>query len=283
MKKTAFLLACLLALCACTPEAASPPPDPIPAPAPVIPAPEPVPVLPEPAPEPEPEPVPIPGLEPEPETEPVWDESWFDGALFVGDSVMEGVRQYVVKARKNGPLLGEARFLTATTGISLADLLGEGDGDRFRYGTVSGDLSAVAKSMEAKKLILLLGLNDLAGTADSVEQTAERYIRLLEGLRAEGFDLLVLLNPPKVASTWLPQYAANRDFGNRRIDAFVAALTEALEQNGYPYADTHTALSDDRGYLPDAWCRDGYVHLNDTGAAALVDAVYEYLKNQPIG
>lgn len=281
MKKTVFLLACLLVLCACTPEAASPPPDPIPAPAPVIPAPEPVPVLPEPEPEPIQEPEPIP--EPEPEPEPVWDESWFDGALFVGDSIMEGVRQYVVKARKNGPLLGSAQFLTATTGISLADLLGEGDGDRFRYGTVSGDLSAVAKSMEAKKLILLLGLNDLAGTADSVEQTAERYIRLLEGLRAEGFDLLVLLNPPKVASTWLPQYAANRDFGNRRIDAFVTALTEALEQNGYPYADTHAALSDDRGYLPDAWCRDGYVHLNDTGAAALVDAVYEYLKNQPIG
>lgn len=294
----AMLLALLLALTACAPEGAVPAPAPeAPAPAPQtppppIPDPEP-PAEPEPelAPEPSPEPVPVPDPEPEPdpepmpepEPEPAWDDSWFDDAIFVGDSIMEGVRQYAVKARKTGDLLGKAQFLTSTTGISLADLLGEGDGDQFRYGKVQGDIGTVAESMGGKKLFLLLGLNDLAGTTDPADVVADRYIRLLDGLRDRGFQLYVLLNPPKVASSWIPKYTTNRDFGNRLIDAFVAELTARLEQSGYAYIDTHTALSNAQGFLPDDWCRDGYVHINDTASAVLLDTVCEYLKQKPAG
>ena len=280
MRKLALLLAMLLALTACAPEAAPAPEVPeVPAPAP-----EPIPEsVPEPAPIPEPEPIPEPAPVPEPvpEPEPAWDDAWFSDALFVGDSIMEGVRQYVVKARKTGTVLGEAQFLTSTTGISLADLLGEGDGDQFRYGKVQGDIGTVAESMGAKKLFLLLGLNDLAGTTDPVETVADRYIRLLDGLRDRGFELYVLLNPPKVASSWIPKYTTNQDFGNRLIDAFVTQLTARLEQSGYAYIDTHTALSNEQGYLPDDWCRDGYVHINDTASAVLAETVCEYLKQKP--
>ena len=101
---------------------------------------------------------------------------------------------------------------------------------------------------------------------------------LLDGLRDRGFELYVLLNPPKVASSWIPKYTTNQDFGNRLIDAFVTQLTARLEQSGYAYIDTHTALSNEKGYLPDDWCRDGYVHINDTASAVLLDTVCEYLK-----
>lgn len=289
MRKLALLLALLLALTACAPEGAVPAPAPEAPPSP-IPDPTP-PAEPEPAPEPSPEPVPVPDPEPQPEPEPmpepepdpVWDDSWFDDAIFVGDSIMEGVRQYAVKARKNGDLLGKAQFLTSTTGISLADLLGEGDGDQFRYGKVQGDIGTVAESMGGKKLFLLLGLNDLAGTTDPADVVADRYIRLLDGLRDRGFELYVLLNPPKVASSWIPKYTTNQSFGNKCIDAFVTELTVRLEQSGYAYIDTHTALSNAQGYLPDDWCRDGYVHINDTASAVLLDTVCEYLKQKPAG
>lgn len=52
-------------------------------------------------------------------------QGYFDEALFVGDSIMEGIRQYVAAKRQDGEVLGTAKFLTSTMGISLAGLLGE--------------------------------------------------------------------------------------------------------------------------------------------------------------
>ena len=123
------------------------------------------------------------------------------------------------------------------------------------------------------------GMNkDLAGSNVPVEQVVDRYIRMLTDLRDKGFQLYVLLNPPKVASNWLPDYTPHRQFGNARITAFVQALVPALEAGGFAWIDTRTPLSDENGCLPNSWSRDDFVHLNDTGAAALVDAVLEYLK-----
>ena len=52
-------------------------------------------------------------------------QEYFDEALFVGDSIMEGIRQYVVAKRQDGEALGTAKFLTSTMGVSLEGLLGE--------------------------------------------------------------------------------------------------------------------------------------------------------------
>ena len=39
---------------------------------------------------------------------------YFNSSLFVGDSIMEGIRQYVARVRKEETLLGDARFVTTT-------------------------------------------------------------------------------------------------------------------------------------------------------------------------
>lgn len=210
---------------------------------------------------------------------PVRNDAYFDGSLFLGDSIMEGVRQYVAARRKEQTTLGNAKFLTSIMGISLADLVGERQPCiYYSYGGKEAPLEELIAGMELKRIFLLLGLNDLAGTDDSVDEIVGRYARLLDNLRGAfpEAELIVITNPPKVASAWLPDYALNRSFGNARIGEFVAALKRMCEDGGIPLVDAYECLAGENGALPDGWCRDGYVHLNNAGSARMVEALYAF-------
>lgn len=113
-----------------------------------------------------PTPSPAPSLEPPPEPE---EGSYFDNALFVGDSIMEGIRQYVAAQRQEGESLGTARFLTTTMGISLADLAGDRDGGvGFSWQGEERPLEDIVREIAPRRVFLLLGLNDLASDPEPV-------------------------------------------------------------------------------------------------------------------
>lgn len=206
-------------------------------------------------------------------------DAYFDKTLFIGDSIMEGIRQYVATERKNQTTLGEAKFLTSIMGITLADLVGDNDPCMYySYGGKEAPLEELIDDMEVNRIFLLLGLNDLSATTATTEESVERYTRLITNLK-EAFpeaEVVVITNPPKVASSWLPDYATNRSFGNERIGEFVSALTAMCDENEVPYVDAYGALKDDTGALPEEFCRDGYVHLNNAGSKVVVDALYAF-------
>lgn len=224
-------------------------------------------------------PTPSPAQSPEPEA-----GAYFDNALFVGDSIMEGIRQYVAAQRQQGELLGTARFLTTTMGVSLADLVGDRKpGVQFSYGGEEKPLEDIVQEIAPRRVFLLLGLNDLASDADPViADIVDRYVRLIESLQTAcpGVECIVITNPPKVASQWLPSYTANRHFGNALIEEFVGALTQACRTNNIPCVDAYNRLKNEDGALPDNYCRDGYVHLNHQGAAIVVEALEAFAEGR---
>lgn len=228
-----------------------------------------------------PTPSPAPSLEPSPEPE---EGSYFDNALFVGDSIMEGIRQYVAVQRQEGELLGTAQFLTTTMGVSLADLVGDRDnGVRFSYQGEERPLEDIVADIAPRRVFLLLGLNDLASDQDPViTDIVERYIRLIDSLQTAcpGVECVIITNPPKVASQWLPDYTANRRFGNPLIQELVDGLTQMCRENNIPCVDAHECLKNEHGALPDDYCRDGYIHLNHQGAAAVVEALEAFAEGR---
>ena len=228
-----------------------------------------------------PTPSPAPSLEPPPESE---EGSYFDNALFVGDSIMEGIRQYVAVQRQEGELLGTAQFLTTTMGVSLADLVGDRDnGVRFSYQGEERPLEDIVADIAPRRVFLLLGLNDLASDQDPViTDIVERYIRLIDSLQTAcpGVECVIITNPPKVASQWLPDYTANRRFGNALIQELVDGLTQMCRENNIPYVDDYEGLKNENGALPDAYCRDGYIHLNHQGAAVVVEALEAFAEGR---
>jgi len=286
-----LLLFSLLLLCACQPSAA-------PAPAPADPqtaAPTPVaPTPPSPTPEtPEPPP-PTAAVSPAPEvsapavsqlpapSEEVRGEqldAFFDGAVFVGDSIMEGIRQYVAASRTETPTLGGAQFLTSTMGVSVTRLLYEEQyGPYFRYKGVNQPLLEILDQMDCTRIFLLLGLNDLGRGELSVERIAADYSLLIDTLQAAApkAEVVVLACPPKVASTWLPDYISNRNYGNPLILEFVDAVRAMCQTRGTAFVDIHTLLRNEKGALPDEYCRDGFVHLNSAGSKLVVEELYRF-------
>lgn len=228
---------------------------------------------------------PIPTPAPTPSPLPVEEEGeFFDNALFVGDSIMEGIRQYVAAQRQEGEMLGTAKFLTSTMGVSLADLVRDRElGVGFTYQGEEKSLEDIVVEIAPRRVFLLLGLNDLASDPNVVvADIVERYSRLISNLQAAspGTEFIIITNPPKVASQWLPDYTANRKFGNQLIDEFVTALTQMCQEQGIPYVDAYESLKGENGALPDDFCRDGYIHLNHQGAAVVVDTLNAFAEGR---
>lgn len=210
-------------------------------------------------------------------------ETYFDGALFIGDSLTEGLRQYVMQQRKMGTVLGTAKFLATTNGITLADLTGDRQAGLFYlYQGKERPLAEIVAEIAPVRVFLLLGLNDLAAADPVIADSIDRYGRVIDMIAqtVPAAEIVVIANPPKVASSWLPDYTANREMDNELIDEFVDALAALCGEREIPYVDAHAALSDEEGALPAEFCRDGYVHLSDAGAAKLTEELYLFAKAQ---
>lgn len=122
-------------------------------------------------------------------------------------------------------------------------------------------------------------VNDLSSDPDViVADCVDRYTRLIERLQIScpQIEFIIITPPPKVASSWLPDYTANRSFNNQLIGKYVEALIEMCVQEDIPYIDAYTALKDENNALPDNFCRDGFIHLNHQGAAVVVEAVESF-------
>ena len=274
-----YLLTAAVALClaACTQRPPEPSPTPEPGPS----------LAPEPAPTPEPEPEPAPGagallgagtvLGIETVSSPAFEEGdYFDNALFVGDSIMEGIRQYVAAQRQNRSMLGSAQFLTTIVGIGVMDLVGDRDwGRSYSYKGAEKPLEDIVAEIAPRRVFLLLGLNDLSFYDPVAENIASQYSRLLSSLReaCPETEFIIITNPPKVDSEWLPDYTENRNLNNELIEEFVAVLKQMCLEQRIPYVDAHEMLKDENGALPSGFSRDGFAHLSYEGAAAVVDAL----------
>ncbi len=211
-------------------------------------------------------------------------EEYFENSLFVGDSVLEGIRRYVAIARQSGDMLGNANFLTSDAGVSIKELAnGEPDGPWYRTGGRSQYLSNILTEIKPSRIFFLLGLNDLSGVQDpNIPNIVSEYEVLIANTKKllPDTEICVISSPPKLEAYWLPDYTVNRDFSNELIDRFVSRLCDMCEKNGIEYLDLHTALSDENGALPPTYCSDGYVHLSTEGAKTATAAFYEFAKQQ---
>ena len=225
----------------------------------------------------------IPAVSPEPEQSPSVEaeqlERYFDNAVFVGDSIMEGIRQYVAGSRTEAPTLGNAQFLTSTMGVSVSRLLNEADyGPYFRYKGENQMLLQILDQMDCEKIFLLLGLNDLGRGEQSVEAIVKDYSTLINTLQnhVPEAEIIVIASPPKVASYWLPDYIPNKNYSNALILEFVTSLRSMCEARGTAFIDIHSLLKNENGALPDEYCRDGFIHLSNAGSAIVVEELYRF-------
>ena len=181
------------------------------------------------------------------------DMSYFDDALFIGDSLTQGFQVY-------------------TSGISNASYAAYiGAGPRtFIEGTVTNINGETVKPIDEilaanpKKVYILLGTNAMETLTD--EAFLEYYGRFLEFLvpqLPEDTVYYIEAIPPVTQAK-----AADENFTLERIQGVNEKLALLAYQHGMHYLDLYSALCGEDGYLKAEYAADDGLHLNNEGYSA---------------
>ena len=184
------------------------------------------------------------------ETAPV-DDSYFDDAVFVGDSLMSGFGSYGVVSMEN---------VFADVGINLDTIM-----TKACISTPNG-ASTIPDALALKqpaKIYIMLGSNGIAWI--SPEQLAQKYSDFLDVVLAHIASI-----PPVTAA----KQAEDARYDNSAIDAYNQYLLELAEEKGVYFVDVHAFLSDESGTLSAEYAEKDGMHLKKAG----YDALFDYLK-----
>ncbi len=174
------------------------------------------------------------------------DTSYFDDALFVGDSRTVGLRAYTD--------LGNADFF-ARTGISTSALFTYPAADEETGLTLTQTLTS---GKTYKKIYIMLGVNDLSyGTLETFIdefKTAIDKIRLLQSEAVIYVESIIGVTKGMEASK-------SEKFSQTTINERNAALESICDGRNLIYLDVASAMKDSEGYLTQEFSADG-LHLN---------------------
>lgn len=210
----------------------------------------------------------------EPETkpekkEPV-DAAWFDDAVFVGDSVTLKLNYY---CEETPEALSNAQFFCGgSLGFTNAlwDINEEGNVHPYYQGRVCL-CQDCAKLTGAKKVFIMLGMNDIA--LYGYDDTLKSARTLVENILKESPGVAVYIQSvtPMIAEM------EDEELNNAVIRGFNEKLREFCESIGYTYLDVYGQLADEDGNLKNEYCSDPDAqgkHFTDAACAIWV----EYLK-----
>ena len=198
------------------------------------------------------------------------DWSWFDDAVFVGDSISLKLTGYVSKMRQSqSDFLGKAQFLTAGS-LGSGNALWEVS-DKSVHPLYQGTKMRLEDSIAAcgaRKLYILLGMNDvgLYGVEDSVKNMETLLGLILE--KNPGLEIFVQSATPIHKGNEL------KVLNNANLVLYNQGLQEMCSRNGWHYVDVASVLADADGYLPDAYCSDASgmgMHFTDEACRVWVD------------
>lgn len=198
----------------------------------------------------EPEPLPSPL----PETAAV-EDTYFDGAVFLGDSRTEGL--FLYSGLKTG------HFYT-TVGATVESVF-----SKKNYKTESGEKVALldaAAGQECDKIYVMLGINELGWSKTKTYH--DQYAKLIDRLRADHPEAkIVLQSIPPVGDK---QEAKKTYVNNERIAVYNGVIKDLAEEKECYFLDVAACLTGGDGLLPRDWNFDG-IHLNPKGCKVWLD------------
>ena len=183
--------------------------------------------------------------------------AYYDGAVFAGDSVLLGFRNYAAKSSDG--FLKSLKFLAAGS-FSLHNAFWPVS-DKSVHPLYQGEQHPVWESlqlMEAKKAFLFFGINDVSL---GMEESISLYPQLIDKIKELSPDIEITI----ISATYTLKDAGTKGLNNTNLAAFNEAIQAQAAENGWGYIDMATVLSDGEGNLAVQYCSDGFVH--ETSAA----------------
>ena len=180
--------------------------------------------------------------------QPLLEDSWFDDAVFIGDSIAGTLQAYA----EQHSLLGKALFFCRTN-YSITSAV---NGSMLLYYRGGGyKPNALLPQTGAKKVFILLGMNDVGSYDDG--RYASLWSALVDGIRENTPEIRIFFQ----SVTPMVKSQRNSALTNARIDRYNELLRIFCEENDCCYVDVASSFKDENGALRGELCRDGYVHL----------------------
>lgn len=202
-------------------------------------------------------------------------EEFYDDAVFVGDSIMLGFRNYAMK-RQDDKLLSSLDFLAAGS-FSINNSFWDVDNKNSVHPLYKGEKRYVWESisiMESKRVFIMLGMNDLNITG--VEGTCEKYEELIGNIKESSPDSEIYL----MSMTYILHGKEKGKLQNDTIREFNGMLEGLAEENGWGYVNIADAIADKNGDLAAEYCSDDFAHLNSAAYDVWVTVLKDYATEQ---
>ena len=177
------------------------------------------------------------------------EESWFDDALFIGDSRMVGLQRY--------GRLGEADYFCAI-GMSYFNLKDFHCNDTSFYR--GANLDYLLKTRTYGKVYIALGMN---GSGNPLDTTSAIVDETIEKIRTHQPDAKIILHaiigvgPVKEASAWY--------FENDILYAINEVYASKADGETVFYIDPNDWITDEEGHLLSDYCDQDQCHLTVYG------------------
>lgn len=194
-------------------------------------------------------------------------EVWFADAVFVGDSITLGWKNYNnLMLEKNESFFGQTHFLcegSYGSGHALEPI-----SDTSMHPMYGGEQHYVwdaVKLMGAKKVFVLFGMNDLSihgvdGAADNFEQVIERINETNPGVQ-----IFV------ISAMYMYKGSEREILNNRNLYLYNQNLVQICERKGCEFVNIASHLIDENGFLTDEYSSDHYVHQTYKAYAVWAD------------
>lgn len=169
------------------------------------------------------------------------DESYFDDAIFIGDSLTDGLAAYELLPREQ---------VLADTGINPQTIL-----TRECIGEEGAEQTVVeaAADLDPAKIYIMLGSNGVAFL--NFDDIIGWYGELIDALQANHPDAEIYVQSilPVTADKHLEQELLT----NERITELNGMIAEMAAEKGCFYLNVSEAVADENGCLPDELSADG--------------------------
>lgn len=204
-------------------------------------------------------------------------DSYFDDAVFVGDSISLKLRNYVYKQRAGDPgFLGSAQFLTVGgLGSGNVQLPITADSLHPVYNGEKMMLEDSVAASGAKKVYIMFGMNDIVpyGIDGAIENLDVLIGKILE----KSPDVQIAVQ----SVTPILQNRQQKNLNNPNILLYNEQLEALCDARGYDFLDIGALMRDENGALIYEYCADAPglgMHLSDAACVPWI----EYLRTHPL-
>lgn len=183
-------------------------------------------------------------------------EAWFSDAVFVGDSITIGWKNYNnTKLQSNPDFFGQTRFLCE--GSYGAGHALEPVSESSLHPVFGGKQQLVEDSISqigANKVFICFGLNDIA--IYGIDGTAANFKTLISRILEKRPEADIYI----ISAMYMYKGSEQKTLNNENLRKLNSALRALCSEQGLEFIDIASHLIDSEGYLKPEYSSDKYVH-----------------------